>query len=198
MVHIKNLLSIFLLLPFFSIQTKEASSMNVKHVVIPCAGMGTRFLPYTKSIPKEMVALFNKPVLQYVVKEIRDSGINHICIIVNDDKPEIKHYFQVQPVLRASLKKKNKIDRLNDLPDIIDGATFSYPQQPEPLGLGHAVLMARPVIQDNFFGIALPDDLTFGDEPALAQLKRIAEKIQCECNWCTRSAKRSHFCLRRN
>ena len=150
--------------------------MKITKAVIPAAGLGTRFLPYTKSIPKEMLPLMEKPSIQLIVEEGIASNITDFIIIANDDKPEIKNHFSHQPQLEAKLEKVGKLPLLDSINAIIDNAHFTYVAQPEPLGLGHAVLQTKDAVGDEYFGIFLPDEIMIGEVPALAQLIAVAEK----------------------
>lgn len=156
--------------------------MNITKVVVPAAGLGTRFLPITKSLPKEMLPLMNKPALQYIVQEALDSGANDFYMIVSETKDAIKHYFSPDPALHAHLATHNKLYFTHELDEIIRQATFSYPLQKVMRGLGDAILMAKPHIKENeFFGVMLPDDLMFcapEELPALRQLIEIAQREQ--------------------
>ncbi len=155
---------------------EKGMNMKVSKVVIPAAGYGTRFLPITKSIPKEMLPLLNKPALQEVVEESVASGINHFCMIMNDNKPEIKDYFTPDPAFRDMLAQSGKEHYVKELNELLEKTTFSYVKQPEMLGLGHAILMARPVIQNELFGVLLPDMVIFGDEPCMKPLVEAAQE----------------------
>ena len=157
---------------------QEGIDMAVTKVVIPAAGFGTRFLPITKSIPKEMLPLLNKPALQEVIEESLASGINHFCLIMNENKPEIKDYFTENPEFRSMLQKAGKKHYLKELSELIAQSTFTYIKQPEMLGLGHAIQMARPVIKNEMFGVILPDMVVFGDEPCMKPLVKAAQEHQ--------------------
>lgn len=150
--------------------------MDIIKTVIPAAGFGTRFLPWTKAIPKEMLPLLNKPALQYVVEEGLQSDIKQFVIITTRHKDVIADHFDMAPELELFLKEHNKLELISGLEKIIKHAEFSYIRQPEALGLGHAVWMARNMIAKEYFGVILPDDLIFGKVPALSQLIRIARQ----------------------
>jgi UTP--glucose-1-phosphate uridylyltransferase len=150
--------------------------MNITKAVIPAAGLGTRFLPYTKAVPKEMLPILEKPSIQLIVEEGLASNINHFTIIANDDKKAIAHHFSHDKHLEDILTKKNKLHLIADLNTIIDTAQFTFVPQPEPLGLGHAVLMAKEVIGNDYFGVFLPDEIMIGTDPALGQLIAVAQK----------------------
>lgn len=148
--------------------------MDITKAIIPAAGMGTRFLPYTATIPKEMLALLNKPAIQYIVEEGLGSNIKNFLMITSRHKQAIADYFDVAPELSQFLKEKNKLDLIQSIEKIIKAAEFTYIRQTEPLGLGHAVWMARHSIGKEYFGIMLPDDIIINKTPALAQLMQIA------------------------
>ena len=150
--------------------------MDVTKAIIPAAGLGTRFLPLTKSVPKEMIPLLDKPAIQYIIEEGLASNIKHFLMVTSKNKQAIADYFDASPCLDYLLKERNKLHLLSDLDKIIKKAKFTYVRQPEPLGLGHAVLMARHIIEKEYFGIFLPDDIITGKQAALAQLIRIARQ----------------------
>jgi UTP--glucose-1-phosphate uridylyltransferase len=150
--------------------------MKITKAVIPAAGLGTRFLPYTKAIPKEMLPILDKPSLQLIVEECIASGINECDIIANDDKPELHLHFSHNNKLEATLKNKGKLPLIEGINAIIDSVQFQFIPQDQPLGLGHAVLQAKNAVDDEYFGICLPDEIMIGEIPALAQLIAIAEK----------------------
>lgn len=148
--------------------------MKIKNVIIPAAGLGTRFLPYTKAVAKELVPLMEKPAIHSIVEEAIQSGIDAITIIANDDKHAIKEYFSSNKHLEKHLQEKNKTDLIKSISDLITSVDITFIAQPEPLGLGHAVLMAEQEIGNNYCGIMLPDEIMMGETPALAQLIEVA------------------------
>ena len=150
--------------------------MDIIKTIIPAAGFGTRFLPWTKAIAKEMLPLLNKPALQWVVEEGLQSDIKQFIIVTTRHKDAIADHFDVAPELELFLKEHNKLDLISGLEKIIKHAEFNYIRQPEPLGLGHAIWMARNVIAKEYFGVILPDDIIVGKVPALSQLMRIARQ----------------------
>ena len=153
--------------------------MKITKAIIPAAGLGTRFLPYTKSVPKELLPIMQTPALQFIIEEGLLSGIKEFEIIANQNKHAIHEYFSKNSELEDHLTKTHKIDLLASLNTIIEQAQFNYIQQPEPLGLGHAVLMAESTIdRDEYFSILLPDEIMFGS-PALMQLITIAKTYKC-------------------
>ncbi|RLE21092.1 MAG: UTP--glucose-1-phosphate uridylyltransferase, partial [Acidobacteria bacterium] len=112
----------------------------IRTAVIPVAGLGTRFLPATKAIPKEMIPIIDKPTIQYIVEEAVDSGIEHIVFITGRNKSAIANHFDYHPELETHLKEKNKLDELEGIRKLVSRASFSFVRQNEPKGLGHAVL----------------------------------------------------------
>jgi UTP--glucose-1-phosphate uridylyltransferase len=149
---------------------------DITKVIIPAAGQGTRFLPFTKAIPKEMLPLLEKPALQRIVEEGIQSEIRNYIIITARGKNSIEDHFDANPVLESFLKEHEKESLVNCIEKIIKLAEFTYVRQQEPLGLGHAVWLARHSIQKEYFGIMLPDDIIISKQPALDQLIRIARQ----------------------
>lgn len=151
--------------------------MDITKAIIPAAGLGTRFLPFTKSVPKEMLPLLNKPAIHYVIEEGLQSGITNFSMVTSRGKQAIADYFDYAPELDLFLKERNKTDLLASVDRIIKAAHFTYIRQPEPLGLGHAVWMARHTIGKEYFGIFLPDDIMVNKkDPGLSQLIKIARQ----------------------
>lgn len=150
--------------------------MDIVKAIIPAAGLGTRFLPYTKAIPKEMLPIINKPAIQYIVEEGLASAISNFLIITGKNKESVVDHFDISIGLEIALKDRNKAELLACVDRIARLAHFSYIRQSEPLGLGHAVWMGRHAIGKEYFGIFLPDDIIISKQPALAQLIRIARQ----------------------
>lgn len=150
--------------------------MDIKKVVIPAAGLGTRFLPYTKSVPKELLPILNKPTLQYIIEEGVKSGIHDYCIITSRGKDAIADHFDSYPAFDAMLQEKNKENLMSEINAIIQKTQFSYIRQAEPLGLGHAISLAQSFIGKEYFGICLPDDIIFSKNPGLNQLITLARQ----------------------
>lgn len=150
--------------------------MDVTKAIIPAAGLGTRFLPFTKSVPKEMLPLLNIPAIQYIIQEGLASNIKQFFMITGKGKQAIADHFDASPLLESILEERNKLALIADIDKIIKAAHFTYIRQSEPLGLGHAVWMARHSIGKEYFGIFLPDDIITGKMAALAQLIRIARQ----------------------
>lgn len=150
--------------------------MNITKVIIPAAGLGTRFLPYTKTIAKEMLPLGNKPAIQYIVEEGIASGLNQFFIIVNKEKVEIKNYFSHDKNIENILEQKGLLHTLDSIKAIEQAATLSFIEQQEPKGLGHAVLMAREQVGTDYCAVILPDDIMIGAAPGIGQLIEQAKK----------------------
>lgn len=150
--------------------------VDITKIVIPAAGLGTRFLPYTKSVPKEMLPLLNKPALQYIIEEGLSSEIKQFLVISSRGKQSVEDYFDADPNLEFFLNERNKSELIASVNKIIRNACFTYIRQAEPLGLGHAVWTARHCINKEYFGVCLPDDIIVGKNPGLAQLIRIARQ----------------------
>ncbi len=152
-------------------------SFNINKVIIPSAGLGTRCLPWTKSIPKEMLPIGNMPAFQFIAKEVLNSGVYNIIVIANDNKQAISHYFSHQANFENILYERGKEHLIVDVNKIIDALQFSYIPQPELLGTGHAILMAQDAIGYEYFCVMFPDEVFF-TRPALGQLIAIAKKYR--------------------
>ncbi|HUX44072.1 MAG TPA: UTP--glucose-1-phosphate uridylyltransferase GalU [Terracidiphilus sp.] len=142
----------------------------VRTAVIPAAGLGTRFLPATRVIPKEMLALVDKPILQYGVEEAVASGIEHIILVTSRGKSSMEDHFDVAFELDATLERRGKRDLLAISRSVSSLARISSVRQKEPLGLGHAVLCARELVGDEPFAVILPDDVIDAQVPCLKQM----------------------------
>ena len=145
-------------------------SKRVKKAVFPAGGLGTRFLPATKVIPKEMLALVDKPVIQYGVEEAIASGIEHIIIVTGRGKGAMEDHFDHSFELNAALERKGKHELLAVSRGVSSMARISYVRQKEPLGLGHAVLCAKELVGDEPFAVILPDDVIDAEVPCLKQM----------------------------
>ena len=130
---------------------------TVTHAVIPVAGFGTRMLPLSKSVPKELLPLGNRPAIHYVVEEAIAAGIKHIVLVGHAQKSAIENYFDVNAELDTQLRQKGKDDLADSLNWLPDDVSVSVIRQGKPLGLGHAVLAARPIVGQNNFAVLLPD-----------------------------------------
>ena len=148
--------------------------MKIRKVVIPVAGWGTRSLPASKNIPKEMLPIYNKPVVQYVVEEAIRSGIKDVVFITNRDKGAIEDHFDYNHQLEGILERGGKTGLLGAVREVAEMANIISIRQKRQLGLGHAVLMAKEVAcYDDAFGIMVGDDLIFGQDAGLIQLMKI-------------------------
>jgi UTP--glucose-1-phosphate uridylyltransferase len=141
--------------------------------VIPAAGLGTRFLPATKSVPKEMLPIVDIPTIQYIVKEVVDSGIDQIILITNRGKSSIIDHFDAAPELEEKLEKEGKTDLLKSLREASNMAQIVYKRQREPRGLGHAVLCAKELVGDEPFVVLLGDDLVDSAIPCTQQMMQV-------------------------
>ncbi len=152
--------------------------MKIRKVVIPAAGLGTRFLPATKSLAKEMLPIVDKPCIQYLVEEAVESGIKDIIIITSDGKRSIKDYFTASSKLYAHLSKRNKTEALMELEKIEKMANFHFVKQQRQLGDGHAILCAHELIKNEPFAVLFGDDIYDNKKPALSQLIEQYEKLK--------------------
>lgn len=144
---------------------------KIRSAVFPVAGRGTRFLPATKASPKEMLPIVDKPLIQYAVEEALDAGVTKLIFITGSTKRAIADHFDSDPELERALSDAGKVDVLEQIRDIVPkGVTCIYIRQGEPLGLGHAVLCARPAVGDEPFYVHLADDLIDGEPPCLTQM----------------------------
>ena len=150
--------------------------MKVRKAVIPAAGLGTRMLPATKSIPKEMLPILDKPAIQYIVEEAVESGIEDILIITNRGKVAIEDYFDYTPELDVSLEKSGKTDLYERVRYPVNMANIFFVRQKVTKGLGHAVWCAKRFVGDEPFAVLLGDDIMYGDVPVTKQLINAAEK----------------------
>jgi UTP--glucose-1-phosphate uridylyltransferase len=135
---------------------------KVRKAVMPVAGLGTRFLPATKAIPKEMLPIVDKPLIQYAVEECLASGIDHIIFVTGRNKNAIEDHFDLAPELDSLLEERGKADQAKMIRELNGGAHFSYTRQREALGLGHAVLCAAGLVGDEPFAVLLPDVIMDG------------------------------------
>ena len=153
--------------------------MKVRKAIIPAAGLGTRLLPNTKSIPKEMLPLVDKPVLQYIVEEAVAAGIEQILIITNRGKNPIEDYFDYAPDLEERLIADGKLRDARIVREVADMADVYFVRQKETKGLGHAIWRARSFINDEPFAVLLGDDIMLSETPVLRQLVTAAEQNEC-------------------
>ena len=153
--------------------------MKVRKAIIPAAGLGTRLLPNTKSIPKEMLPLVDKPVIQYIVEEAVSAGIEEILIITNRGKSPIEDYFDYSPDLEERLIKDGKQDEAETVRAVADMADVFFLRQKETKGLGHAIWRAKTFVGNEPFAILLGDDIMLSEKPVLKQLVEAAEEHSC-------------------
>lgn len=153
--------------------------MKVRKAIIPAAGLGTRLLPNTKSIPKEMLPLVDKPVLQYIVEEAVSAGVEQILIITNRGKSPIEDYFDYAPDLESRLLADGKDKEARTIRAVADMADVYFVRQKETKGLGHAVWRAKSFVGNEPFAILLGDDIMFSETPVLKQLVDAAEANSC-------------------
>jgi UTP--glucose-1-phosphate uridylyltransferase len=152
--------------------------MKVRKAVIPVAGLGTRFLPATKAIPKEMLTIVDRPTIQYIVEEVVSSGIEQVILVTSEGKSAIENHFDYNFELDTILQEKNKDnlrEELNHISNLIDVVSV---RQKKPLGLGHAIWATRNVVGDEPFMVLLGDDLVLSKEPCCKQMLTLFEKVQ--------------------
>jgi UTP--glucose-1-phosphate uridylyltransferase len=152
--------------------------MNIRKAVIPVAGLGTRFLPATKSIPKEMLTIVDRPTIQYIVEEVVASGIEQIILVTSQGKSAIENHFDYDFELDTVLQMKKKVkmaEELNHISNLIDIVSV---RQKKPLGLGHAIWSTRNVVGDEPFAVLLGDDLVLSEEPCCHQMLSLFDEVQ--------------------
>ena len=153
----------------------------IKKCLFPVAGYGTRFLPATKAMPKEMLPIVNKPLVHYGVEEALDAGLFEIGFVTGRNKRAINDYFDTNYELENEISGSGKETLLSDIRDVIDRGTFSTTRQSEMLGLGHAILTGETLIGDEPFGVVLADDLCFGqdNDGVLSQMVEMYQQFRC-------------------
>ena len=147
---------------------------DIRKVVIPVAGWGTRSLPATKNIPKEMLPIYNKPVIQYVVEEAQRAHIKDVIFVTNRDKNVIEDHFDHNLQLEDLLERSGKLDKLEEVRRVAEMVNILSVRQKRQLGLGHAVLCARELVGDEPFAVMVGDDLMFSGVPGIGQLIKVA------------------------
>ncbi|OHV78750.1 UTP--glucose-1-phosphate uridylyltransferase [Ensifer sp. LCM 4579] len=151
---------------------------TVRKAVIPVAGSGTRFLPATKAVPKEMLTIVDRPVVQYAVDEAREAGIEHVVFVTSRNKQAIEDHFDDTPELISSLSRSGKEAQISELEAMLPKAgSVSFTRQQAPLGLGHAVWCARDLIGDEPFALLLPDMVSFGRRGCMAGLMELYREV---------------------
>ncbi len=155
----------------------------IRKCLFPVAGYGTRFLPATKSMPKEMLPIVNKPLVQYGVEEAAAAGLNNVTFVTGRGKRAIADHFDTSYELEHQISGTSKEEYLVEIRDLIDNVNFSYTRQNKMLGLGHAILTGEPLIGDEAFGVVLADDLCImeeeGQEGVLAQMVKLYKQFRC-------------------
>ena len=152
----------------------------ISKCLFPAAGYGTRFLPATKAVPKEMLPILTKPLLQYGVEEALSSGINHMAIITGRGKRAIEDHFDDSYELESQLSGTSKEHYLDEIKQVIEKSTFTYVRQQKMLGLGHAILTGEALIGNEAFAVILADDLCFdGNKGVLSQMIEVYNKFKC-------------------
>lgn len=151
--------------------------MKVRKAVIPAAGLGTRFLPITKSVPKELLPILDRPMLQYVIEEAAEAGIEEVIIITSRGKESISSYFQPMPSLEKHLAESGAMELLAKVKHATSLAKVSFVIQEQPLGLGHAVLTAKEAVGNEPFVVILPDDIIAHAPGALSQMLAVSDQF---------------------
>lgn len=152
----------------------EENMKDIRKVVIPVAGWGTRSLPVTKNIPKEMLPIYNKPVIQYVVEEVQRAHIKDVIFVTNRDKNVIEDHFDHNLQLEDVLERAGKLDKLEEVRRVAEMVNILSVRQKRQLGLGHAVMCARELVGDEPFAVMVGDDLMFSGVPGIGQLIEVA------------------------
>jgi len=154
----------------------------IKHCLFPVAGFGTRFLPVTKTVPKELLPILEKPLIQYAIDEAYESGISEMVLVINEHKLAIKKYFEPFPYLESLISSSPKIDKLNCIKKITRNCNLNFINQTEMLGLGHAILQGKNIIGKNPFAVILPDDLCHNkDQSVMSQMQEIFNENKDKC-----------------
>lgn len=146
---------------------------EIKKIIIPVAGLGTRFLPLSRAIPKEFFPLVDKPIIQYIIEEVKKAGIKEVVFVTSPGQKTILNYFQKSPELEKMLikrKKEKALKELKDFEEIFKGISFSFVMQKSPLGDGHAILQAAKHVKDEPVAVSFGDDVIDSDESAISQL----------------------------
>src|SRR5438552_13097494 len=166
------------MLPRAAIVRYDSAVATVRKAVFPAAGLGRRFLPATKAQPKEMLPLVDKPIIQYGVEEAVASGVDNIILVTGRGKNAIEDHFDVSVELESFLEARGRREQLDEVRKISNMINFAYVRQGEPLGLGHAVLVARELVGGDPFAVILGDDVIDADPPAIRQLIDAFERLQ--------------------
>ncbi len=151
---------------------------TIRKAVFPAGGLGTRFLPATKAQPKEMLVLVDKPIIQYGVEECVASGVDNIILVTGRGKNAIEDHFDVAYELEGFLEARGKTEQLEEIRQITNLINVAYVRQGEPLGLGHAVLVTKALVNDEPFAVVLGDDVIDADPPAIRQMIDVFDRFQ--------------------
>lgn len=151
---------------------------KIRKLVIPAAGLGTRFLPATKAQPKEMLPIVDKPTIQYIVEEAAAAGIEKVLIVIGKTKSVIEEHFRRSQELETELMRTGKTAMLNEVRRISDLVEIEFATQEEPLGLGHALLCAKDFVKNDPFAVILGDDVVYAETPAIGQLVTAYESME--------------------
>ena len=152
--------------------------MRVRTAVIPVAGLGTRFLPATKSVPKEMLPVLDRPCVDYIVREAADAGVERIIFVTARGKDAMVDYFDSSPALEAHLQEQEKLELLEKVVEAGRRVDVITIRQRKALGLGHAILTAKPIVGNEPFAILLGDDIVFAEKPVIGEMIKVFEKQQ--------------------
>jgi UTP--glucose-1-phosphate uridylyltransferase len=152
--------------------------MKVRKAVVPAAGFGTRFLPATKVVPKELLPIVDKPTIQYIMEEVITSGIEEVILITGREKGSIEDHFDISAELENHLRKKGKKELLELVQKVSEMVTLVSVRQKEPLGLGHAILCAKKMVGEEPFAVLLGDDLIDAKIPCIRQMIDVYEKVE--------------------
>ncbi len=150
--------------------------MEIKKAVFPAAGFGTRFLPATKAIPKEMLPLVDKPLIQYTIEEAKAAGLDEVILITGSGKSAIEDHFDTSFALEVLLRERGKHETLKAIQEISELINFTYTRQKRPLGLGHAIYCAKNLVGDEPFAVVLGDDIIDARVPALKQMVQVFKR----------------------
>lgn len=152
--------------------------MKIRKAVIPAAGLGTRFLPASKAMPKEMLPIVDKPTLQYIVEEAADAGIKDILIIIGRNKESIENHFDKSIEIEMELERRGDLEELEKIKKISNMVNIHYIRQQEPLGLGHAISCAKTFVGNEAFAVLLGDDVVYSKKPCIKQLMEVYDKYK--------------------
>ena len=153
--------------------------MTVRKAVVPVAGFGTRFLPVTRAVPKNLLPVFDRPSIHFCVEEAAAAGIEEIIFVVSDNQEAIPRYFEEWPALERALEGRGNTEMLEQMRRISNLASITCVTQSEQKGLGHAVLMARDAVGNEPFAVFLPDDVIWSDEPTIGGMTQVYEDTGC-------------------